>query len=99
MKTTISVGQLPSSKKQGFAAPSIDIAKSSPYFFKFISLKVINGRKANLLKDPWLDSTPLEQLFPNLYNLSSKKEASMAVWLEEQCNTDLSFQRSIFDRE
>ena len=57
------------------------IRKGWDDFYPFIIFKVGDGSCFKFWCDPWCERLPLQNIFPDLYNIASNKDASMAELL------------------
>ena len=57
------------------------IRKGRNDFYPFIIFKVGDGSCFKFWCDPWCERLPLQNIFPDLYNIASNKDASMAELL------------------
>jgi hypothetical protein len=64
-------------------------------FFNMGFFNVHDGRQTRLWKDSWLDTTPLKQQYPNLYNIVRRRNATVANIFSSKA-LNISFCRSLF---
>lgn len=65
-----------------------------------MSFKANNGRKIRFWRDLWVGDKTLEQAFPDLFRISSRKDDTISnCWNEEQQDWDLGFRGGLHDRE
>ena len=71
-------------------------------FYPIIIFKVWDGSCIKFWHDPWCEGLPLEINFPELYNIASKKDASVAELLSSSranYHYKISFTRPVQDWE
>lgn len=76
------------------------MAKLYPLFNRFTKFIAKDGKNMRFWEDCWCDNQTLKLCFPNLFVVSSRKEASVfQCWDMENNMWNLSLRRGLFNRE
>lgn len=85
------------SKGRAKGRPCFDIFKNNAFFFKFLEFEVTKGARIKYWHDIWL-GTPSQHNFPVFFNLSTKKDATIAeCWNKVENDRNLGLRRGLFD--
>ena len=71
-------------------------------FSKYIQYDVGNGTRVKFWNDVWCRDRPLKEAFPNLYNISRSRDASVSEvmrYANGRISWDLQFRRLVNDQE
>jgi hypothetical protein len=67
---------------------------AKPYFLRYGSFHLTNGKQIRFLEDPSLGNFSLQQLYPSLYNIVRKRSGTVAKVLST-VPLNISFCRSL----